>query len=631
MGGAASSAMDDVHLDDEEDPSAWLSLRFVTDNGVRFNSRTLNICSAADSSLLQVNEDVITNRGYWWEHDHVPTERDDDDNLNEAMHMTPKKLEDVKYFIKQAGLTSSYSEHFACPREMSPDAVFVTIRLILKSKNNREGAITSLSGCIEKEELNVPFIGCSDKATRGAWIYRARELLPGPRFESVHLDIRNWWNKVEKLCEAASNSDELYRRRAEYFSFATKRSQAFSHALQYGEGTPKGDEHMMMVDHWKAEGDKALTNVSKCLLDKLFDEGKLLVADVVKDKFAAFEKLESLKTLLHDEFMSSLLNLGDQIEQHERDAWTSFHHRFNKERRSSAINAPRKRQASVLLIKQNLSLPPEPKRSLSNKKIVMIEDSLLGSSKRYIDVNSSDAESRSSSTIQSSSTSASPLMVLKKKKESKKGGVKRIGLAPLAENEEKTDHTVEDRVKLMVLNMTASATQNTTKAKLTQRLALVKAQKTRQENEAFVIGAKAHFECLLFDLCINAKMLDYMDRERAVLENKIFNQISTVKKAQSIKHSKDLGHAIKEGKSDKEILELEVDLQKRKEKLHNKLNHRKDRKRKEFEDAKAVTLGILKEKIENINIESTTATLTPTASAKLKGISLMYKALQSRE
>jgi hypothetical protein len=68
---------------------------------------------------------------------------------------------------------------------------------------------------------------------------------------------------------------QLTRRRSEYFSLATKRSQAFAHALQYGEGTPKGDEHMGMVDHWKAEGEKALVNVSKCLLDKLFDEGML--------------------------------------------------------------------------------------------------------------------------------------------------------------------------------------------------------------------------------------------------------------------------------------------------------------------------------------------------------------------
>ena len=28
-----------------------------------------------------------------------------------------------------------------------------------------------------------------------------------------------------------------------------------------------------MVEHWKAEGEKALVKVSHCLLDKLFDEG----------------------------------------------------------------------------------------------------------------------------------------------------------------------------------------------------------------------------------------------------------------------------------------------------------------------------------------------------------------------
>jgi hypothetical protein len=172
--------------------------------------RTLNISGSDDgSSLLQRKEEVIHNKGFWWEHDHVPTERDDDENLNEVLPMTPKKLDDTMYLIKQAGLLSSYSEHFACPREINPDSIFVTIRFVVKSKNKREGAITSLSGCIMKEDLNVPFVGCSDKATRGAWIYRARELLPGPRFEEVHYDIRNWWNKVERLCEYATNSEEV--------------------------------------------------------------------------------------------------------------------------------------------------------------------------------------------------------------------------------------------------------------------------------------------------------------------------------------------------------------------------------------------------------------------------------------
>lgn len=28
-----------------------------------------------------------------------------------------------------------------------------------------------------------------------------------------------------------------------------------------------------MADHWTSEGERALVNVSKCLLDRLFDEG----------------------------------------------------------------------------------------------------------------------------------------------------------------------------------------------------------------------------------------------------------------------------------------------------------------------------------------------------------------------
>lgn len=37
-GGASSAAAEDVHLDEEVDHRAWLTLNFVTDDGQRFNS-----------------------------------------------------------------------------------------------------------------------------------------------------------------------------------------------------------------------------------------------------------------------------------------------------------------------------------------------------------------------------------------------------------------------------------------------------------------------------------------------------------------------------------------------------------------------------------------------------------------
>jgi hypothetical protein len=171
--------------------------------------RTLYIAGVADSSLLQQKENKIVSKGYWWEHARVPTEKDDDDNINLQMPMTQQKWEDINYLIKQAGLTSSYSEHFACPRSINSDSIFTTIRFVYRNPHNNAVSITSLSGCVLKEELNVPFIGCSDKVTRGAWIYRAKELLPGPRFDQVHVELKEWWYRVEKLCEAASMSDEV--------------------------------------------------------------------------------------------------------------------------------------------------------------------------------------------------------------------------------------------------------------------------------------------------------------------------------------------------------------------------------------------------------------------------------------
>lgn len=614
MGSGASAPIEDVHIEEDIDENAWLTLQFMTDNGVRFNSRTTYIAGVSDSSLLQRKEDRIHSRGYWWEHDHVPTERDDDDDLDQVFPMTPKKLEDLEYFVKQAGLTTSYSEHFACPHVIPSDATFISIRFFYRKPQAREFSITSLSGIINQEELNVPFIGCKDKSSRGAWLHRAKDLLPGPRFEQAHVEIREWWSKVERLCEEATVSSELNARRAEYFSLATKRSQAYAHAVQYGLGTNKGQEHLDMVKHWKEEGEKSLEKVSGCLLGKLFDHGKKLLSDVVRDKAAAFEKMDCLKRLLHDDFMHSLTSLADQIESHEHDAWASFHLRFNADRRQSTSVVPRQRgrQKSVLLIKEKLTIPsPDRKRT---KRTITVEDPLLGTCRKVIEVD----EDAMPFPPRSSPGSCSP-----------KKSPKRIGLSPL--EEEQKDKAIEEKVKSMVMNMTASATQNATRAKLTKRLALVKAHKIRQRNEAFVIGAKAHFECLLFELCITAKMHDYMDRERAILENKIFNQIASVKKGQSIKHSKDLGQAIKNNSDDKTILALEVDLQRRKEKLHNKLNHRKERKRKEFDEARERSLEIMKEKLEKIHAESTRATLSPTATAKVKGISLLYKMLQGQK
>jgi hypothetical protein len=67
---------------------------------------------------------------------------------------------------------------------------------------------------------------------------------------------------------------QLAMRREEYFSLATKRSQAYAHAVQHGLGTPKSDEHMQMVETWKEEGEKARARVSSALLDRLFTEGE---------------------------------------------------------------------------------------------------------------------------------------------------------------------------------------------------------------------------------------------------------------------------------------------------------------------------------------------------------------------
>jgi hypothetical protein len=66
---------------------------------------------------------------------------------------------------------------------------------------------------------------------------------------------------------------QLDSRRADYFSLSTKRSQAHAHAVQVGVDTTRGGEHMAMVQTWKEEGERALSRVSSCLLDKLFIEG----------------------------------------------------------------------------------------------------------------------------------------------------------------------------------------------------------------------------------------------------------------------------------------------------------------------------------------------------------------------
>ena len=129
--------------------------------------------------------------------------------MHDIYPMTPEKLNDINYFISQAGLKTSYTEHFACPPKILSDSIFVAVRLTYQPSPNKPPSITSLSGCILKEELNIPFVGVFDKTTRGAWILRARELLPGPRFETAHVEIKNWWAKVEKLCENAANSAEV--------------------------------------------------------------------------------------------------------------------------------------------------------------------------------------------------------------------------------------------------------------------------------------------------------------------------------------------------------------------------------------------------------------------------------------
>ena len=67
---------------------------------------------------------------------------------------------------------------------------------------------------------------------------------------------------------------QLSLRRAEYFSLSTKRSQAYAHAVQFGLGSVRGEEHLLMVATWKEEAERALVRVADTLLDKLFSEGE---------------------------------------------------------------------------------------------------------------------------------------------------------------------------------------------------------------------------------------------------------------------------------------------------------------------------------------------------------------------
>ena len=66
MGGGASSAAEAVDLDEAEDPAAWLTLRFATDNGTRFNSVRLthtlthSVITHTHTQILAHSHSVIT-------------------------------------------------------------------------------------------------------------------------------------------------------------------------------------------------------------------------------------------------------------------------------------------------------------------------------------------------------------------------------------------------------------------------------------------------------------------------------------------------------------------------------------------------------------------------------------------
>ena len=66
MGGGASSAAEAVDLDEAEDPAAWLTLRFATDNGSRFNSVRLthtlthSVITHTHTQILAHSHSVIT-------------------------------------------------------------------------------------------------------------------------------------------------------------------------------------------------------------------------------------------------------------------------------------------------------------------------------------------------------------------------------------------------------------------------------------------------------------------------------------------------------------------------------------------------------------------------------------------
>lgn len=239
-----------------------------------------------DKSVLAIPVDQLLVNGYSWSHGVIASPEDDEKNINaQAIFSSEQKDSILKqckrlgefywwlqaFIIMYLGLMSRYTELYARPPIIASDSVFMNVRFEVRSPDNNI-FFSELSGCILKSELETEADPSQD-LDRGSWLSRAKELLPGERFEPYRLQFKDAWSKVEHIVEAASGLKATDSARSDFFDYSKKQSLAYQQLLEKGMTTPEGERLIREIEHLKRRCHQAAHTISSSVLGSMFGKG----------------------------------------------------------------------------------------------------------------------------------------------------------------------------------------------------------------------------------------------------------------------------------------------------------------------------------------------------------------------
>mmetsp|Transcript_21091 Transcript_21091/g.30478 ORF Transcript_21091/g.30478 Transcript_21091/m.30478 type:complete len:673 (+) Transcript_21091:66-2084(+) len=672
MGAGGSTALDSEFgrdsgfLKQPDDENSWLIISVSKDSADNFEAVHKVIKTDGDSSLLMKPEEFVVVNGYSWRHGEIARPEDDDKNLRFVAQLDEETKRVVREKCAKSGLYSKYVEIFGKPDNMDKDYIFIQVRFQVRTPENKN-AETLLAGCLPKSVVGLPLDDNATGLKRGTWLSRAKELLPGDRFEDARRNVREWWHRIESVVDSASRLQATNAARSDFYVYSKRQSVAYQRLIAEGITSSEGEKLVADIERLKGMCHQAAHAITSTVLDSLFSKGEKLLCDMIhRNLDAAKEKLHALKKSLQSSFEVEIFNLAESLENLEAESWANLNERFQTDCSSAAKivssvnnighrNVPKRMEsASEKAPSVTESETQEIRRSRSRSRSFCAHDtpSRRQSVSEGLGIGCADGgtpgalamqasmESRAASrapsrTVSHATSTIDDCDAEPHQKPCRRRSLSpRMTVAPLERLHSRgpvqtgPSNSVPAENGANAILKISEAVKKSTKAKLARRLALQRAYKSTQQDETFMNKTKFDFEFIFFSFLITQKMEDYMEKEYNLMENRMSSDILRELDDQAHEHSKSMAQAVGENRTPEEIEKLSIEHAAERTKLENKLTAKKKSKRKAFDDARGVTMGKLRDKLAALKAEGTRGQLSPAGIEKFKAILDLFKTLE---